>query len=130
MVIYTTCYLIGRWVAGVNYGPQAIVRDLGLQMVAAYLAYYFFRRRWVFILVQFLILGFFFLSHAAKVSFHGVPVSPDDMYAITDLFWVLQKWQRALMLLYPVVVVTLLLYGVYWRRTLVALTAMGGNNLG
>jgi phosphoglycerol transferase MdoB-like AlkP superfamily enzyme len=129
VVIYTICYLIGRFVVGLSYEFQAIVRDLFLQIVLAYFAYALFRRRWTFVVVQLFVVGLFFLGHAAKVAFHGVPINPDDMYAISDLFWVLEKWQRALMLLFSILPAVLILYGMHWRRMVLGLMLMGAGVL-
>lgn len=116
LAIYAVCYFIGKFATGFNYKPQAIIRDLCLQIVLAYIMVGFFRRRWAFFALQALLLGLFFLSHVTKVAFHGVPVSPDDLFAIPDLFWVLKKWERVAMLSFGACVAALLVIGAKWRR--------------
>jgi phosphoglycerol transferase MdoB-like AlkP superfamily enzyme len=116
LTIYGICFLISKYAAGLNYDIDAILRDLFLQVVLAYILFVLFQRRWAFIVFQALIVGFFFLGHATKVSFHGVPLSPDDMYAISDLFWILEKWQRTVMVLYGVSLLFLIIIGTHRRR--------------
>ncbi len=119
--IYTACHLISRFAAGLSYPLSSIWREFILQLLFAYVMFFLFRRRWAFITVQALLMGGFLLGHAAKVAFHGVPVSPDDLFAIPDLFWVLKKWQRAAMLGFALSVSLLFIVGANWKRLAVAL---------
>lgn len=116
VLIYSLCYLTGKFAAGLSYEPAAILHDFLLQTLLAYIIYIFFRRKWAFVAFHLLFAGFLFLANAAKVAFHGVPLSPDDFFAVSDLFWILQKWQRALMVAFCVCVVMLMIIGTYWRR--------------
>jgi phosphoglycerol transferase MdoB-like AlkP superfamily enzyme len=121
VTIYVICYLISKFATGLSYDLDAVLRDLILQMILGVILFVFFRKQWAFISFQTLFMGFFFLGHAAKVSFYGVPLSPDDVYAVTDLFWVAANWQRAIMVLYGASLVILVMFGAKWRRVAYAL---------
>jgi phosphoglycerol transferase MdoB-like AlkP superfamily enzyme len=126
--IYIICYLISKYVAGLSYDLDAIIRDLILQTILGLILFGLFRKAWAFISFQTLFMGFFLLGHAAKVSFYGVPLSPDDVYAVSDLFWIAANWQRAIMVLFGASLVILLIIGANWRRLtygLIILTTVG-----
>jgi phosphoglycerol transferase MdoB-like AlkP superfamily enzyme len=125
LLIYGICLLISKYAVGLNYDIDAILRDLILQVILAHILFVFFQRPWAFISFQTLLVGFFFLGHAAKVSFYGVPLSPDDIYAISDLFWVLEKWQRAVMLLYGASLLFFIIIGTHWRRMAYGILLLG-----
>ncbi|NOQ45081.1 MAG: sulfatase-like hydrolase/transferase, partial [Desulfobulbaceae bacterium] len=80
----------------ISISLQAIDTDFVLVLAASYLLFFLSRRSWAFIILQWLLIAVLYLGNAAKLSFFGGPIVPDDVYALRSLILILDGWQRFL----------------------------------
>ena len=81
---------------GISIFPHAVYMDFALVLAASYLLFFLSRRNWAFIILQWLFIAVLYLGNAAKLSFFGGPMVPDDVYALRSLVLILDGWQRFL----------------------------------
>ena len=113
--------IIGGMVLDLWYEPKAIAYDLALQTLVAYLLYALIRKPWVFLLMQTLVMMLVFIGHAGKSAFHGVPVTPDDVFSVPNLVWLLPFHQQILVLLVVAALALLAVTSLRWKALIPAL---------
>lgn len=95
---YALAYAASTLVFDISIAGQAVWVDFGLVLFVSYLLSFMMRRGWVFSLLQWFLIGFLYVGNAAKLSFFGGPIVPDDVYALRSLILLLGSGQRFLVL--------------------------------
>ena len=93
---YALAYAASVSYFGVSISRHAVYMDFLLVLAASYLLFFLSRRNWAFIILQWLLITVLYLGNAAKLSFFGGPMVPDDVYALKSLILILDGWQRFL----------------------------------
>ena len=115
-VIYALCYGISAWRFDVVINQGVILRDVLVNLLLAYALFALSRRTWVFLLLQLLLMGLFYIGNAVKLSFFGGPIQPDDLYALRTLLLLLEGWQFYLAALPLVGIASLLVFNFTLRN--------------
>jgi phosphoglycerol transferase MdoB-like AlkP superfamily enzyme len=89
---YALYYLVSTLQFDVRTVFRAVPFDYLLQLLVGYVLYALSRRRWVFVILQGLMMAVLYVGNAIKISFFGGPIMPDDVYALRSLLLVLDGW--------------------------------------
>lgn len=89
---YALYYLVSTLQFDVRIVFRAVPFDYLLQLLVGYVLYALSRRRWVFVILQGLMMAVLYVGNAIKISFFGGPIMPDDVYALRSLLLVLDGW--------------------------------------
>jgi phosphoglycerol transferase MdoB-like AlkP superfamily enzyme len=92
-VLYLIFYAVSSLKFDVNIKTEAIPFDFCLLLVFNYILYALSRRVWIFLVIQTLLMGIFYVGNAIKISFFGGPIMPDDVYALRSLLLILEGWR-------------------------------------
>ena len=113
---YALVYLASASFFGISISRQAIDTDFVLVLAASYLLFFLSRRSWAFIILQWLFVAVLYLGNAAKLSFFGGPLVPDDVYALRSLILILDGWQRFLVVGSVAALAGLLVFNFHFLR--------------
>lgn len=101
-LVYGLLYFLNARFFAIKIDPAAIPLDLGLQILLGFILLSLSRRLWLMIPVQALFMSGIYLGSAAKLTFFGAPITPDDLFVLRNLFQIMEG---------PFWLLTLLLYG-------------------
>lgn len=93
---YLLAYMVSSRFFGITIFRQAVYVDFSLVLGVSYLMFFLSRRRWAFIVMQWIFIAILYIGNAAKLSYFGGPMVPDDVYALRSLVMILDGWQRFL----------------------------------
>ncbi len=88
-LLYWAAWMIDTRALGVRVDGPGWPVDLLIQVAVGYLLLAFGRRGWAVVVEQALLMALFEVGSAAKVSFMGWPVTPDDLGAVHELLRIL-----------------------------------------
>ena len=115
VVWYAVLQGISVWVFDVALYPNALPRDLIVNMLLGAVIYILSRNlAWYLPTVAFLMAALH-LSNAGKIVVLGGPMMPDDLLAVGNLFLLLEGWQLLGVVAIVVVPATLLALAFAWR---------------
>jgi phosphoglycerol transferase MdoB-like AlkP superfamily enzyme len=92
-LFYSVYYLISAFKFDVQIKAKAIPFDYLLVLIAAYILFSLSRKKWIFLVIQALLMGVFYVGNAVKISFFGGPIMPDDVFALRSLLLILEGWR-------------------------------------
>ncbi len=115
-VISTGCFvLLYRLISALAFDfplhKGGLLWDYGFALWLSAIFFCFSRRIVVFLIVQGVFLGFCYISHALKYAFFGVPIMPDDIYALKEALEVISPLE----LFYFFAPVTVFLVLILWN---------------
>ncbi|MFH2123132.1 MAG: LTA synthase family protein [Pseudomonadota bacterium] len=113
---YGLAYLTSSLFFSVTILPLGILRDFPVILAISYLIFFLSRTLWTFIALQWLLIAILYIGNAAKLSFFGGPMVPDDVYALRSLLLILDGWQRLLVGGALTGLAGLLLFNFHFRR--------------
>lgn len=116
MLAYTIAALISSLCFSVTLLPKAVLLDLPLVLVVSSILFSISRNLWAGIILQWLLIAFFYIGNAIKIAFFGTPMTPDDIYALRSLFLLLDGWQFFLLAGVFVALFSLLLFNFPYKR--------------
>lgn len=108
----------------VGLHDSGLVLEASAGILLGYWLYFLLRPLWLFLVIQFLMIGLLYLSNAFKIRYFAAPVLPADLQALPALLTETSGW-RFLAMIAPLVALSLLfLAGLRWSwRTPVLLLA-------
>ncbi len=92
-LFYLIFYLISTFKFDVQIKTNAIPLDFSLQLLVAYILYALSKRIWIFLVIQAMLMGLFYIGNAIKIAFFGGPIMPDDAFALRSLLLILEGWR-------------------------------------
>lgn len=92
-LFYLIYYLISTFKFDVQIRAKAIPYDYLLVLIVAYILYSLSRKKWIFLVIQALLMGILYIGNAVKISFFGGPIMPDDVFALRSLLLILEGWR-------------------------------------
>jgi hypothetical protein len=92
VVLYAGAYAVSRWVFDVQIQWERVPFDFGLLAAIAYLLFWASRRIWPYLLLLTVLVGVTYIGSAAKITYLGRPIMPDDVYNVSALFRILGAW--------------------------------------
>ncbi|MEQ1559335.1 MAG: LTA synthase family protein [Methyloglobulus sp.] len=92
-LLYLVFYLISAVKFDVVIKANAVPLDFLLQLLVAYIIFALSKRVWVFLIIQALLMGLFYVGNAIKIAFFGGPIMPDDVFALHSLLLILEGWR-------------------------------------
>ncbi len=92
-VFYFIFYVVSAFKFDVQIKATAIPLDFLLQVVVAYILFSLSKRTPIFLIIQALLMGLFYIGNAIKIAFFGGPIMPDDAYALRSLLLILEGWR-------------------------------------
>ncbi len=92
-LLYLVFYLISAVKFDVVIKANAVPLDFLLQLLVAYTIFALSKRVWVFLIIQALLMGVFYVGNAIKIAFFGGPIMPDDVFALHSLLLILEGWR-------------------------------------
>ena len=107
-----------------------ILIDFALNLLIAYILFALSRQKWIFLVLQGLIMGVLYIGNAIKISFFGGPIMPDDVFALRSMLLILEGWQFLAAALTIAGIVILLLFNLSTRRWSAFLAALSATALG
>lgn len=93
---YGLAYLVSHHHFSVTILPIGMGRDIPLVLALSCLLFFLSRRIWTFVALQWLLIAILYVGNAAKLSFFGNPIVPDDLFALRSLLLVLDGRQFVL----------------------------------
>jgi len=90
---YGLAYLASSHHFSVTILPLGIARDFPLVLALSCLLFFLSRNVWTFVSLQWLMIAILYIGNAAKLSFFGHPIVPDDIYGVRSLLLVLEGRQ-------------------------------------
>jgi len=112
---YALAYVVSSSFFGVTVFRQAIYVDFTLVLAISYLFFFLSRRCWAFIALQWLFIAILYVGNAAKLSFFGGPMVPDDVYALRSLILILDGWRYYLVIGSLVSLIGFLVFNFHFR---------------
>lgn len=113
---YGLAYLTSSLYFSIAILPLGIGRDFPFVLAISYLIFSMSRSTWAFIALQWLLIACFYIGNAAKIAFFGTPMTPDDIYALRSLFFILNDWQLLLISGGFAALAGLLLFNFHYQR--------------
>ncbi len=92
-VFYFIFYTVSAFKFDVQIKVNAIPLDFLLQVVVAYILFSLSKRTSIFLIIQALLMGLFYIGNAIKIAFFGGPIMPDDAFALRSLLLILEGWR-------------------------------------
>jgi len=89
LVLYASAYAVCRWGFDVTITTERIPYDFALMVAIAYLLFAASRRVWAYLLLLSVLVGVAYVGSAAKITYLGRPIMPDDVYNVSALFRIL-----------------------------------------
>jgi phosphoglycerol transferase MdoB-like AlkP superfamily enzyme len=126
-VFYLLYYLISTLKFDVRIDASAIFYDFLLQLGIGYMLFALSRRAWIFLVLQALVMGIFYIGNAVKMSFFGGPIIPEDVFALRALLLILEGWRFFAVAIPLAAIASLLLFNFtmrHWSAYLVGMTAI------
>lgn len=123
-VFYAIYYLVSALQFDVSIAYRAVPYDFLLQLLVAYVLFALSRRKWVFVVLQGLLMAVLYVGNAVKISFFGGPIMPDDVYALRSLLLILEGWQFMAAALPLAMIAALLLFNFTLRHWSAYLASM------
>ena len=96
-----------------DYWHRDFLGNLSVALICALLV----RSLWKTMLLGGVIIIFFQLGNAAKLSILGTPASPDDFFNIQNFFFLTDGWRRGLLFLIASIPFVLALVLISWKQT-------------
>lgn len=116
LLLYLIYYLISSIKFDIQIEAKAIPYDLFLQLLIAYALYALSKRKWVFLVIQALLMGLMYIGNAIKISFFGGPIMPDDVFALRSLLLILEGWRFFAAAIPLAAIASLILYNFTMRH--------------
>jgi len=91
-VLYGLAYGICRWTFDVAITTERIPYDYALMVAISYLLFAASRRIWAYLVLLTVLVGVAYIGSAAKITYLGRPIMPDDVYNVSALFRILGAW--------------------------------------
>ncbi|RCX30266.1 LTA synthase family protein [Thioalbus denitrificans] len=123
-IFYAIYYLVSALQFDVSIAYRAVPYDFLLQLLVAYALFALSRRKWVFVVLQGLLMAVLYVGNAVKISFFGGPIMPDDVYALRSLLLILEGWQFLAAALPLAMITALLLFNFTLRHWSAYLASM------
>jgi len=92
IVLYAAAYSVCRWAFDVKIVWSRMPYDFALVVAIAYLLFAASRRIWAYLLLLTVLVGVAYIGSAAKITYLGRPIMPDDVYNVSALFRILGAW--------------------------------------
>jgi phosphoglycerol transferase MdoB-like AlkP superfamily enzyme len=124
-LFYLIYFLICTFKFDVQIDASAVFYDFLTQLIVGYLLFSISRRVWIFLVIQALLMGLFYIGNAVKMSFFGGPIIPDDIFALRALLMILEGWRFFAAAIPLAGIASLLLFNFsmrHWSSYLTALT--------
>jgi hypothetical protein len=90
--LYLAAYCVCRWVFDVTLITERVPYDFALMVAIAYLLFAASRRVWAYLILLTVLVGVAYIGSAAKITYLGRPIMPDDVYSVSALFSILGPW--------------------------------------
>ena len=90
--LYGGAYAACRWGFDVTITAERIPYDFALMVAISYLLFAASRRVWAYLLLLTVLVGVAYIGSAAKITYLGRPIMPDDVYNVSALFRILGAW--------------------------------------
>ena len=126
-LFYVLYYLITALKFDVHVELSAIFYDYLMQLVVAYILYSVSKRVWAFLVIQALLMGVLYVGNAAKMSFFGGPIIPDDVFALQALLMILEGWRFFALAIPLAAIISLIAFNFtlrHWSSYLAVLTVI------
>ena len=126
-LFYLLYYLISTFKFAVRIDPSAIFYDFLLQLGIGYILFALSKRVWIFLVIQALVMGIFYIGNAVKMSFFGGPIIPDDVFALRALLLILEGWRFFAVAIPLAAIASLVLFNFtmrHWSAYLAGMTAI------
>ena len=126
-VFYLLYYLISTFKFDVRIDASAIFYDFLIQLGIGYMLFALSKRVWIFLVIQALLMGIFYIGNAVKMSFFGGPIIPDDIFALRALLLILEGWRFFAVAIPLAAIASLLLFNFtmrHWSAYLAGMTAI------
>ena len=126
-VFYLLYYLISTLKFDVRIDASAIFYDFLMQLGIGYMLFALSKRVWIFLVIQALLMGIFYIGNAVKMSFFGGPIIPDDVFALRALLLILEGWRFFAVAIPLAAIASLLLFNFtmrHWSAYLAGMTAI------
>jgi hypothetical protein len=91
-VLYAAAYAACRWGFDVTITAERIPYDFALMVAISYLLFAASRRIWAYLVLLTVLVGVAYIGSAAKITYLGRPIMPDDVYNVSALFRILGPW--------------------------------------
>jgi phosphoglycerol transferase MdoB-like AlkP superfamily enzyme len=126
-LFYLLYYLISTFKFDVQIDTSAIFYDFLMQLGIGYMLFALSKRVWIFLVIQALLMGIFYIGNAVKMSFFGGPIIPDDVFALRALLLILEGWRFFAAAIPLAAIASLVLFNFtmrHWSAYLASLTAI------
>ena len=126
-LFYLLYYLISTFKFDVRIDASAIFYDFLMQLGIGYILFALSKRVWIFLVIQALVMGIFYIGNAVKMSFFGGPIIPDDVFALRALLLILEGWRFFAAAIPLAAIASLLLFNFtmrHWSAYLAGLTSI------
>ena len=124
-VLYALAYGVCRWGFDVIITTERIPYDFALMTAISYLLFAASRRIWVYLILLTVLVAVAYVGSAAKITYLGRPIMPDDVYNVSALFRILGPWGWPIVALPLGTIVGLFLFNLRLRGRL-RKTALAG----
>ncbi len=125
IVLYGLAYSVCRWVFDVTITGERIPYDFALMVAISYLLFAASRRIWAYLVLLTVLVAVAYIGSAAKITYLGRPIMPDDVYNVSALFRILGPWGWPIVALPLGAIVGLFLFNLRLRGTLRKNGALG-----
>ncbi|HEY4161815.1 MAG TPA: hypothetical protein VGM59_02050 [Dongiaceae bacterium] len=91
-ILYITAYCVCLYGFDVKLVSSRVPYDFALLVAIAYLLFAASRRVWAYLILLTFLVAVTYIGSAAKISYLGRPIMPDDIYSVSALFRILGIW--------------------------------------
>lgn len=130
-VVSTGCFvLLFRLISALAFDfplhKGGLLWDYGFALWLSTVFFCFSRRISLFLVVQCLFLGFCYISHAIKYAFFGVPIIPDDIYALKEALEVMSSLELFYFFAPVAIFIVIVLFNLRftWKRSVAGLSLL------
>ncbi len=92
IVLYGAAYAACRWGFDVTITTERIPYDFALMVGISYLLFCASRRVWAYLVLLTVLVAVAYIGSAAKITYLGRPIMPEDIYNVSALFRILGPW--------------------------------------
>ena len=117
-ILYVLAYATSRWLFNVIITTERIPYDFALMVAISYLLFAASRRIWAYLILLTVLVAVAYIGSAAKITYLGRPIMPDDVYNVSALFRILGPWGWPIVALPLGTIVGLFLFNLRLRGTL------------